>query len=41
MLPHPGWLATWMLRLALAFSFPSAVADHFGLCGQFGTAGVA
>ena len=34
-------LATWMLRLALAFSFLSAVADRFGLWGQFGAAGVA
>ena len=30
-----------MLRLALAFSFLSAVADRFGLWSQFGTAGVA
>jgi hypothetical protein len=35
------WLATWLLRTALAFSFLSAVADRFGLWGQFGAAGVA
>ena len=36
-----GRLALWMLRVALAFSFLSAVADRFGLWGQFGIAGVA
>jgi hypothetical protein len=35
------WLAAWILRLALAFSFLSAVADRFGLWGQFGAARVA
>src|SRR5262249_51565044 len=35
------WLAVWLLRVALAFSFLSAVADRFGLWGQFGVAGVA
>ncbi len=35
------WLAAWLLRLALAFSFLSAVADRFGLWGPFGVAGVA
>ena len=34
------WLAVWLLRLALAFSFLSAVADRLGLWGQFGVAGV-
>src|SRR5262249_56018427 len=34
------WLAVWLLRLALAFSFLSAVADRFGLWGPFGVAGV-
>src|SRR5215468_12776798 len=34
------WLAVWLLRVALAFSFLSAVADRFGLWGQFGVAGV-
>ena len=38
---HLRWLAVWLLRLALAFSFLSAVADRFGLWGQFGAAGVA
>jgi hypothetical protein len=38
---HLRWLATWMVRVALAFSFLSAVADRFGLWGQFGAAGVA
>jgi hypothetical protein len=38
---HLRWLATWMVRLALAISFLSAVAVRFGLWGQFGTAGVA
>jgi hypothetical protein len=35
------WLAVWLLRVALAFSFLSAVADRFGLWGRFGVAGVA
>jgi amino acid transporter len=35
------WLAVWLLRVALAFSFLSAVADRFGLWGQFGVGGVA
>jgi hypothetical protein len=35
------WLAVWLLRVALAFSFLSAVADRFGLWGRFGIAGVA
>src|SRR5262245_28367573 len=34
---HLGWLAVWLLRVALAFSFLSAVADRFGLWGQFGS----
>ena len=34
------WLAVWLLRVALAFSFLSAVADRFGLWGQFGVGGV-
>src|SRR6516225_6994697 len=38
---HLGWLAIWLLRVALAFSFLSAVADRFGLWGQFGVTGVA
>ena len=37
---HLCWLATWMVRVALAFSFLSAVADRFGLWGPFGVAGV-
>ena len=37
---HLGRLAVWLLRLALAFSFLSAVADRFGLWGPFGIAGV-
>jgi hypothetical protein len=37
---HLGWFAVWLLRVALAFSFLSAVADRFGLWGQFGSAGV-
>jgi hypothetical protein len=36
---HLGWLAAWLLRVALAFSFLSAVADRFGLWGPFGVAG--
>ena len=36
---HLRRLATWMLRLDLAFSFLSAVADRSGLWGQLGTAG--
>src|SRR4051812_28609092 len=39
--PHLLWLAIWLLRAALAFSFLSAVADRFGLWGQFGAHGVA
>src|SRR5436305_14626077 len=35
------WLAVWLLRVALAFSFLSAVADRFGLWGPFGVGGVA
>ena len=35
------WLAVWLLRVALAFAFLSAVADRFGLWGPFGVAGVA
>ncbi len=38
---HLGWLAVWLLRVALAFSFLSAVADRLGMWGQFGVAGVA
>ena len=38
---HLGWLAVWLLRVALAYSFLSAVADRFGLWGQFGVTGVA
>ena len=33
-------LAVLLLRVALAFSFLSAVADRFGLWGQFGVAGM-
>ena len=33
--------ASWFLRLALALSFLSAVADRFGLWGKPGTPGVA
>jgi hypothetical protein len=36
-----GRLAVWLLRVALAFSFLSAVADRFGLWGSFGVVGVA
>ena len=35
------WLAVWLLRVVLALSFLSAVADRFGLWGQFGVGGVA
>jgi hypothetical protein len=38
---HVGRLAEWLLRVALALSFLSAVADRFGLWGQFGVDGVA
>src|SRR6516164_3551748 len=38
---HLRWLAVWLRRVALAFSFLSAVADRFGLWGPFGVAGVA
>lgn len=31
------WLAVWLLRVALAISFLSAVADRFGLWGPFGS----
>jgi hypothetical protein len=34
---HLRWLAVWLLRVALAFSFLSAVADRFGLWGQSGS----
>src|SRR5689334_17930898 len=34
---HLRWIAVWLLRVALAFSFLSAVADRFGLWGQFGS----
>jgi hypothetical protein len=34
---HLRWLAVWLLRVALAFSFLSAVADRFGLWGQVGS----
>lgn len=34
---HLRWLAVWLLRMALAFSFLSAVADRFGLWGQSGS----
>jgi hypothetical protein len=37
---HLGSLAVWLLRVALAFSFLSAVADRFGLWGPFGVVGV-
>src|SRR5262249_60151272 len=33
------WLAVWLLRVALAFSFLSAVADRFGLLGLFRVGG--
>ena len=36
-LSHLRWLVVWLLRVALAFSFLSAVADRFGLWGQFGS----
>ena len=36
-LSHLRWLAEWLLRVALAISFLSAVADRFGLWGQFGS----
>ncbi|HVW38124.1 MAG TPA: DoxX family protein [Pirellulales bacterium] len=36
-LSHLRWLAMWLLRAALAISFLSAVADRFGLWGQFGS----
>jgi uncharacterized membrane protein YphA (DoxX/SURF4 family) len=36
---HLRWLAVWLLRVALAFSFLSAVADRFGLWGQFASWG--
>jgi hypothetical protein len=38
---HLRWLATWTVRVALAVSFLSAVADRFGLWGPFGAARVA
>jgi hypothetical protein len=38
---HLHRLAVWLIRVALAFSFLSAVADRFGLWGQFGVDGVA
>jgi hypothetical protein len=38
---HLRWLAIWLLRVALAFSFLSAVADRFGLWGRFGVSNVA
>jgi hypothetical protein len=31
------WLAAWLLRVALAISFLSAVADRFGMWGPFGS----
>jgi len=31
---HLRWIAVWLLRVALAFSFLSAVADRFGLWGH-------
>jgi hypothetical protein len=34
---HLCWLAMWLLRVVLAFSFLSAVADRLGLWGQFGS----
>jgi len=34
---HLRWIAVWLLRVALAFSFLSAVADRFGLWGQYGS----
>ena len=33
-------VAVWLVRMALAFSFLSAVADRFGLWGRFGVDGV-
>ena len=36
---HLRWLAVWLLRVALALSFLSAVADRFGLWGQSGSWG--
>ena len=38
---HLRRFAEWSMRVALAFSFVSAVADRFGLWGQSGVAGVA
>jgi hypothetical protein len=38
---HLGRLAVWLVRLALAFCFLSAVADRFGLWGESGATGVA
>jgi hypothetical protein len=37
---HLSVLAVWLLRVALAFSFLSAVADRFGLWGPIGVVGV-
>lgn len=34
---HLRWLAVWLLRMALACAFLSAVADRFGLWGEFGS----
>jgi hypothetical protein len=34
---HLRWIAVWLVRVTLAFSFLSAVADRFGLWGQFGS----
>jgi hypothetical protein len=34
---HLRWLAVWLLRVALAVAFLSAVADRFGLWGEFGS----
>jgi hypothetical protein len=34
---HLRWIAVWLLRVALALSFLSAVADRFGLWGQSGS----
>ena len=38
--PQPKQLATLFVRLALALSFLSAVADRFGIWGEPGDAGV-
>lgn len=36
-LSYVRWFAMWLLRAALAVAFLSAVADRFGLWGEFGS----